>query len=529
MTRKITLLFTFFLIFSAFAANAQVKNVQKEAERQGTNRINRKIDKGIDGGLDKIEEGIGSLFGKKKKKNNNDDESEKETKSGNQQQAPSNNSGISVAGQDPDALFQQYGMFPSDGATDVPIPLTFKWTPMNSSDFKAKRYEVYLYTEGYADDMLISNTTDTKKTYSKLEPNTTYTWSVKGQSASGQWMPGPGGTFTTGNGEAAAPKMDVQWSKFDFVPGDEVIFEDGPNIMEENGEFPSRWDLVGGVVEIANVNNENVIMFREGEYSNGIIPYLKNSKEDYLPEVFTIEFDCFYTKGYSGRYYVSFYDRKNQKYAGEQLDIYVNSMELGESEQSYPGKQRGNHDETGGWRHISIAFTNGKMKCYMNDTRLINIPHFEGNPTGLTLAASVGSNDDVKKFIKNIRIAKGGVKYYDRVLNEGKIVCNGIRFDVNKATLKPESMGPINNIFELMQKQPDLKFSVEGHTDSDGDETKNQTLSEQRAKAVLDQLISMGISADRLTSNGFGESQPIVDNGTAEGKANNRRVEFVKF
>ena len=80
-----------------------------------------------------------------------------------------------------------------------------------------------------------------------------------------------------------------------------------------------------------------------------------------------------------------------------------------------------------------------------------------------------------------------------------------------------------------MSKQPDLKFSVEGHTDSDGDDALNQSLSELRAKTVMQQLISMGISKDRLTSKGFGESMPIADNNSPEGKANNRRVEFVKF
>lgn len=80
-----------------------------------------------------------------------------------------------------------------------------------------------------------------------------------------------------------------------------------------------------------------------------------------------------------------------------------------------------------------------------------------------------------------------------------------------------------------MQKQAELNFSVEGHTDSDGDETLNQTLSEARAKAVMERLISMGISANRLKSAGFGESKPLYNNSTPEGKANNRRVEFVKF
>jgi OOP family OmpA-OmpF porin len=74
-----------------------------------------------------------------------------------------------------------------------------------------------------------------------------------------------------------------------------------------------------------------------------------------------------------------------------------------------------------------------------------------------------------------------------------------------------------------------LNFSVEGHTDSDGDDANNQKLSEARGKSVMKKLIEMGISANRLKSNGFGESKPIDNNSTPEGKANNRRVEFVKF
>ena len=90
-------------------------------------------------------------------------------------------------------------------------------------------------------------------------------------------------------------------------------------------------------------------------------------------------------------------------------------------------------------------------------------------------------------------------------------------------------MGPINNIYELMLKQPELNFSIEGHTDSDGTDDTNMSLSKERAKTVMEQLITMGISSDRLKFTGFGESKPIDNNSTPEGKANNRRVEFVKF
>jgi len=132
-------------------------------------------------------------------------------------------------------------------------------------------------------------------------------------------------------------------------------------------------------------------------------------------------------------------------------------------------------------------------------------------------------------MIKNIRIAKGNEKLYDKVVTDGKFTTNGIRFDVNKATIRPESMGVINEVYNMMLDHPDLKFSVQGHTDSDGDEASNMKLSEDRAKAVADKLSSMGIDADRFETKGFGESVPIDSNNTPEGKANNRRVEFVKI
>jgi len=320
----------------------------------------------------------------------------------------------------------------------------------------------------------------------------------------------------------------VKWAKYDFVPGQTVIFEDGPSKEEENGEFPSRWDLYKGNAEIGELNGEVVIMFLSG--TTYIIPYLKNAKEDYLPDIFTVEMDVWFSKGSSSsnRLWIYLGDKKNQRYDAINTDLTVmpHSLEFGNSEKDYPGTESigWTHELTGSWRHIAIAYTKGKFKAYMNDTRLINVPHLEVNPTGITVASG---NDNI--FIKNIRIAKGGVKYYSRVLSDGKIVENGIRFDVNKATLKPESMGPINKIYKLMIKYPNLKFSVEGHTDSDGDEAHNLELSKRRAKTVMDKFIAMGISPGRLKYTGYGESKPIDNNATPEGKANNRRVEFVKF
>ena len=319
--------------------------------------------------------------------------------------------------------------------------------------------------------------------------------------------------------------MDVQWSKFDFVPGDNIIFEDSPSASERNGEFPSRWDLVKGQVEIMTVNGENVIALMDGNPM--IVPYLKNADKDYLPDVFTVEFDIFRPAS-GNRFKVFFHDTKNQKnYYQDVLEINLNRADYKEITSEY---NSGKDNEEGNWIHVSIAHTNGQLKVYLDENRLLNIPRMGENPTGISIQAYFAEHASGKTwYMKNFRLAEGGVPYYDRALQDGKIIVTGIKFDVAKASLKPESIGPINEILYVMQKDPGINFSVEGHTDSDGDENTNQKLSEDRAEIVMNKLIELGIAPARLKSKGFGESKPMADNATAEGKAQNRRVEFVKF
>lgn len=107
------------------------------------------------------------------------------------------------------------------------------------------------------------------------------------------------------------------------------------------------------------------------------------------------------------------------------------------------------------------------------------------------------------------------------------IVTYDITFDVNKADIKDESMTEINRIKQLMDENPELKYEVQGHTDSTGTPESNQKLSEKRAKAIVDKLVEMGIDESRLTAVGKGEYAPIADNATEEGRAQNRRVVFV--
>ena len=104
----------------------------------------------------------------------------------------------------------------------------------------------------------------------------------------------------------------------------------------------------------------------------------------------------------------------------------------------------------------------------------------------------------------------------------------GVLFASAKSDLLPAAQVKLNSVAEaLTQQDPDSKMVVEGHTDSQGGASYNQDLSQRRAQTVRDYLVSRGIAADRVTSQGFGSSRSVADNGSAEGRANNRRVEIV--
>ena len=116
----------------------------------------------------------------------------------------------------------------------------------------------------------------------------------------------------------------------------------------------------------------------------------------------------------------------------------------------------------------------------------------------------------------------------DAIGRAGRVAVYGIHFDTGKAEVLPDSEQVLTEIVKLLQQDASLKLRVEGHTDNQGAAASNQTLSERRAQAVVAWLVSHGVSASRLTSAGFGQSKPVADNQTDDGRAKNRRVELVK-
>lgn len=91
----------------------------------------------------------------------------------------------------------------------------------------------------------------------------------------------------------------------------------------------------------------------------------------------------------------------------------------------------------------------------------------------------------------------------------------------------PDSAGLLDRLIEIAMRCPTATIEVAGHTDSDGEEAANQALSERRAQAVVDYLVRAGLPADRFTSTGYGSAQPVAANDSEDGKAQNRRIEFV--
>ena len=326
---------------------------------------------------------------------------------------------------------------------------------------------------------------------------------------------------------ASTKTLESAYAKSDFVPGDEIMFEDDL-VGEQMGEFPSKWDLLEGNAEIASVNGKTVINL--SDISTEIMPLMKNPK-NYLTEAFTLEFDFLGGSDEKSIYCDYIIHLKNIE--GEDVaTINLNGTASGWAYTSWitaSGEQRENRSpapvKEEEWNHVALSFNKRALKVYLNGSRIVNIPNC-ARPQYFTLQRSYWA--DHRNLMTNVRLCKGAVPLYNRLTTDGKIITYAITFDIGKANIKPESMTEINRIAQLMKDNGDLKFEVQGHTDNTGTVAGNQKLSEQRAQAIVNKLVEMGIAANRLSAKGMGQSAPLADNSTDEGRAKNRRVEFVK-
>jgi len=322
------------------------------------------------------------------------------------------------------------------------------------------------------------------------------------------------------------------------VPGTLVIFEDDLK-GEQMGEFPSKWDLLENNAEVARMNGQMAIKFEHGSNTE-ITPLLEDGNRKYLPEVYTLEFDFFVTgeEDHTSAYRLLLRPEGD----GDESWIFFGKDNITWSVQrpTGDGSIEGNATLEGinklnDWNHFAISFNKRALKVYINNRRVINIPNAKAMDW-FTIATEFW--EDHIDYITNVRLAKGAVALYDRnaqtmttvekaMQETGKFVTNNILFETSKADLKPESMAEIAKVAEYMKKNPNVRFEVQGHTDNQGSDAINDPLSQKRAEAIVKALVGLGVDDWNLRAVGKGSHEPIADNKTEEGRAQNRRVEFI--
>jgi outer membrane protein OmpA-like peptidoglycan-associated protein len=170
------------------------------------------------------------------------------------------------------------------------------------------------------------------------------------------------------------------------------------------------------------------------------------------------------------------------------------------------------------------------LKVYVDEKRVANIPNATFH-RGNGLLVKLEGRDDEKDaaYITRIRVAESQKTIYDALSSTGRWATQGILFDTGKSDVKPESTPTLKQIAAAFKEHPELKVEIQGHTDNVGKADANLKLSQARAEAVKKMLTTeYGVSPDQVTAKGYGDTKPSADNKTAEGRANNRRVELVK-
>ncbi|MCK0123862.1 OmpA family protein [Gelidibacter sp. F2691] len=374
---------------------------------------------------------------------------------------------------------------------------------------------------------------------------------IKDTNTSSNQNNGNGKSETAADGQKSsnAKKSSVKqefgvYSKFTFIPGNKLLFYDDFG-SDAIGDFPAHWETGGSgeVVKISGSENKWLSIVRR----SGYLP----SMEQTLPENYTIEFDLIsngYTKN-SNSSKLAFLFMSKKSYAGGsggtladvELLLSRNGFNVrhvsnfgGELEVRVASNINREFPEyLNNTVHISMAVNKKRLRMWVNEEKLVDSPNLiQANIGKYFIIEAMDILPEQGHFvgISNFRIAESTDDLRSQLLKNGKFSTTGIYFDTAAAAVKKQSYGVLSDIATMLRDNAEVSLTVIGHTDNQGDEVYNQTLSEQRAAAVRDILISeFGIAGERLQFSGKGESDPVADNATENGKANNRRVEFVKI
>lgn len=359
---------------------------------------------------------------------------------------------------------------------------------------------------------------------------------------------------TTTAGSSSSQK--AYRTRFDFVPGEKIIvwddFADDPI-----GDFPDRW-YTNGSGEVVTIDGKPGNWLKLGEKSNFMI-----KKVEGMPENFTIQFDLLcsspYPRGFP--FYLALADVKNgnsfyREAANSNLGnsknaVFWMTLQPGgiesESQKAYgdyeyisPGQStlkgeftipnfRSTPEER--LAKVSIWRQKQRIRVYVNENKILDLNSvFEDNINFNALLFKTPSFSwGGQFFISNIRLAVGNPDSKNKLLTLGKLVSSGVLFDVNSDVIKPESFGALKEIAGILKQSGNIQLKITGHTDNDGDASANLELSKKRAIAVKNTLHKdFDINTENFETDGKGSTEPLAPNNSAQNKANNRRVEFVK-
>lgn len=336
-------------------------------------------------------------------------------------------------------------------------------------------------------------------------------------------------------------KRDVSVNaNFDFEAGNIILFDDDFK-KDLPGDFPAKWDT-NGSGEIITIDGEK--WFRFANNSIYIPMGIKT-----LPENYTVEFDLF-AQGLDNQtssqafLKVLLSDDSSYKHGANWSMVEISPCQFIESPGAIEKHVNGNRQLRNsiskdyrqailGKSRISIAVNKSRMRVWVNDNKIVDVPRLV--PEGIThfKLQTVGLRDARDKdelFISNFKIAESGKDNRSKLLTEGKISTNAILFETASATISGGGEDILKEVAEAMQSVPGMKILILGHTDADGSTAANLKLSQDRAEAVKMALVTQyDIKFSRIQTKGKGETEPIADNSSDVGKQKNRRVEFIKI
>ncbi|PKP19541.1 MAG: hypothetical protein CVU06_11275 [Bacteroidetes bacterium HGW-Bacteroidetes-22] len=343
------------------------------------------------------------------------------------------------------------------------------------------------------------------------------------------------------NAEAKPARQQTQklqsFSKYDFVPGDQILFFEDFS-QDAVGDFPALW-ATNGSGEVKTVN------LAQGKWlhmngNDAVYCYTKNIS---FPNNFIIELDMIPDEEFRDGIQLTIYEDVENKELDD--DLYPGARGLHINIQPESWATLGYNNITNGdWleghsenlpviketlNHIIIWIQNRRVRIYHKGAKVLDMPTNIYADTKFNRLRFSGWDRHSYPFLSNLKVTSAAPDMRNKILSEGKIISYGIYFDTGKDVVKPESYGSVKEIAQILKENPDLKIMIIGHTDSDGDQAKNLDLSKRRAASVKTYLIrEFGAEEARITTDGHGQTVPIAPNSSAEGKAKNRRVEFIR-